>query len=83
MYKVRITYTKSKEAAYIPEKDLKKVLEKLTSWWSEFWIYKIIVRFLTFYIRFAFEKYIFYFSNERKEFVCLFYGNSSFYASVF
>ena len=27
MFKVRITYTKSKEAAYIPEKDLKKVLE--------------------------------------------------------
>lgn len=27
MYKVRITYTKSKEAAFIPEKDLKKVLE--------------------------------------------------------
>lgn len=27
MYKVRITYTKSKEAAYIPAKDLKNVLE--------------------------------------------------------
>lgn len=27
MYKVRITYTKSKEAAYIPAKDLKTVLE--------------------------------------------------------
>ena len=27
MYKVRVTYTKSKEAAYIPEKDLKTVLE--------------------------------------------------------
>lgn len=27
MYKVRITYTKSKEAAYIPSKDLKTVLE--------------------------------------------------------
>ena len=27
MYKVRVTYTKSKEAAYIPEKDLKSVLE--------------------------------------------------------
>lgn len=27
MYKVRITYTKSKEAAFIPAKDLKRVLE--------------------------------------------------------
>jgi len=27
MYRVRVTYTKSKEAAFIPEKDLKKVLE--------------------------------------------------------
>ena len=27
MYKVRVTYTKSKEAAFIPEKDLKKVIE--------------------------------------------------------
>ena len=27
MYRVRITYTKSKEAAYIPAKDLKTVLE--------------------------------------------------------
>ena len=27
MYRVRITYTKSKEAAYIPHKDLSKVLE--------------------------------------------------------
>lgn len=27
MYKVRVTYTKSKEAAFIPEKDLKTVLE--------------------------------------------------------
>lgn len=27
MYKVRVTYTKSKEAAFIPEKDLKRVLE--------------------------------------------------------
>ena len=27
MYKVRVTYTKSKEAAFIPAKDLKKVLE--------------------------------------------------------
>ena len=27
MYKVRVTYTKSKEAAFIPEKDLKSVLE--------------------------------------------------------
>ncbi len=27
MYKVRITYTKSKEAAFIPSKDLKKVIE--------------------------------------------------------
>ena len=27
MYKVRVTYTKSKEAAFIPEKDLKRVFE--------------------------------------------------------
>lgn len=27
MYRVRVTYTKSKEAAFIPEKDLKSVLE--------------------------------------------------------
>ena len=27
MYRVRVTYTKSKEASFIPEKDLKKVIE--------------------------------------------------------